>query len=87
MLGHALQQHPTLEEINFKFFEAGHSYMECDTMHSTIECAGRRKEINVPNDWKNIVRHAIKSTRKEQYSVHSMNFNDFGNYKELKDMV
>lgn len=85
MLGHALQEHVSLTEINLKFLEPGHTYMECDAMHSTIERVSRGKEIYVPNDWKSTARAAKK--KGTPYSVIMMRHYDFYDYKDIRDRV
>lgn len=85
MLGVTIHEHPILQEINLKFLEAGHTYMECDTMHSVIERASRGTSIYAPTDWVKIIRQA-KTTGK-QYHVYEMSHDKFINYKELKNSV
>ena len=48
-------------KIYNKYLESGHTYNDCDTVHSTIEKAARRKEIYVPSQWQEIVKNARKS--------------------------
>lgn len=50
MLMYAVQT-LNIHTIEHCFFEPGHSYMECDTVHGHITLAAKRKEIFVPNDW------------------------------------
>lgn len=40
-----------LEIIDLKFMETGHSYLEADSMHSTIERAKRHKKIYSTREW------------------------------------
>lgn len=84
-MGLAVQEHATLNEINLKFLEAGHTYMECDNMHSVIERAARDKPIYAPAEWVKIIRQAKKSGK--QYTVYEMQFDKFLNYKEYKNQV
>lgn len=85
MLGHALQEHPSLDEINLKFLEAGHTFMECDTIHSVIEAASRHRTIYVPDDWFHIIKHAKK--KEPKYNVQKMNYNDFQDFKKIRNLV
>lgn len=85
MLGDSVQEHPTLDEINLKFLEVGHTYMECDSMHSVIERAARDKQVFAPKDWYKIVRQAKKTGH--QYNVQVLQYNQFLNYKNVKNHV
>lgn len=40
-----------IETITHNYFERGHSQMEGDSVHTTIENATKRLEINSPKDW------------------------------------
>lgn len=79
MMGDALHSHPSLKEINLIFFQPGHTYMECDTMHSTIERESRHQKIYTPNDWIKIVCHTKEQKKKtgQQYSVYPINYDQF----------
>lgn len=67
MLGVVIHEHPTLKEINLKFLETGHTYMECDTMHSVIERAARIIPVYAPSDWIKIIRQAKKNWKTISY--------------------
>ncbi len=49
-------QNTPLITINQKFFESGHSQMECDSIHASIEIAKTGAKIYVPSDWHNVIR-------------------------------
>lgn len=55
MLFYAMKTHATLDEIELKFLEPGHTQMECDSMHAAIEKASEHTQIYWPNDWINII--------------------------------
>lgn len=60
-----------LKVINQKFMESGHSEMECDSVHSTIENRGRKIDIFAPDQWyKNckIEQSSICSSRNGLYT-------------------
>jgi len=42
---------PSVEIVNHKFFESGHSQMESDSIHSSIEHAKRNTKVYVPSEW------------------------------------
>lgn len=44
--------------IEHGFFEPGHSFMECDSVHGHISKTARDKELFVPDDWYNTIRSA-----------------------------
>lgn len=67
--------------INQKYFEAGHSQMEADNIHATIEQAKKNIPIFHPSGYYTIMRTA---SRKNPYTVHEMSQEDFLNLKELK---
>ena len=55
----AVQAH-TLEIMNLIYMESGHSQMECDSAHSTIESALKDKDIYCPADYFHIAAMARK---------------------------
>ncbi|CAC5366360.1 unnamed protein product [Mytilus coruscus] len=72
--------HPSIDTIDHKFLESGHTQMECDSMHSAIEFAKKKTEIYVPQQWATMVRMA---RRKDPYMVVPLKFRDIYNFKEL----
>lgn len=70
-----------IKTIDYKFLEPGHTYMECDSMHSTIERASEFAKIYIPEDWLNVIRLARKD---HPYFVQEMNHNDFLDFKEMR---
>lgn len=64
-----------------KYLEKGHTQMECDSMHSTIERKLKGKIINVPAD----CVAACKSARKnpKPYEVTYLSHDYFKNYSTL----
>ena len=50
------EQNFLLKIINHKYFESGHSQMEGDSVHSTIERATKNLDVYTPNDWCTAVR-------------------------------
>ena len=47
----AVTKHPSIQQIDHKFFETGHSQMECDSTYSVIEKATKKAAIYVPLEW------------------------------------
>lgn len=63
--------------IESKYLEKGHTQMECDSMHATIERYLRHREINVPADYIDACKNARQSNPyKVIYLDHSF-FKDF----------
>ena len=71
---YALQEHQTIQIINHKFFERGHSEMESDSIHSAIEFAKRNTKVYVPSQWDTVVSMARK---KNPYLVIPLTYSDF----------
>ena len=78
----AVTKHPSIHKIDHKFFETGHSQMECDSMHSVIEKATKEAAIYVPTKWVTAAKLARKIP--EPYHVKRFSFSDFLNFKEQR---
>lgn len=59
--------------IESKYLEKGHTQMECDSMHATIERYLRQRDIHVPADYVEVCKNARKHPRpyKVTYLEHS----------------
>lgn len=68
--------------IEQKYLEKGHTQMECDSMHSTIERYLKGRNINVPAD----IVAACKYARKypKPYNVDYLNHTNFKNFGAIK---
>jgi len=51
-----------LKIIDMKFMESGHSYLEADSMHSTIERARKHKKIYTTQEWSLLLQTARQIT-------------------------
>lgn len=85
---YTVKNHPTLEVIEQKFMESGHSYMEVDSMHSAIEEAKQNLEIFSIHEYENVfkmARKTKKSKKRQQkpYITREINFNEFLDLKKL----
>ena len=56
-----LSQSSNIHVIGQKFFESGHSHMECDTMHCAIEFTYSKKEVYIPAEYLMLMKMARKS--------------------------
>ncbi|CAG9763604.1 unnamed protein product [Ceutorhynchus assimilis] len=66
-----------------KYLVKGHTNMECDSVHATIEKKLKNKTISVPHDFQRITEEARKNPN--PYEVMSPSFDFFKNYN--KDLV
>ncbi len=64
-------KHLSLSIIDIVFLESGHTDMECDSMHSAIECAKKAAPIYVPSQWHTV---ASVARRKDPYLVVPMRY-------------
>jgi len=67
----------TLEHI---YMESGHSQMECNSVHSTIEKAKRTVPIYAPMDYYTVIAGAC---HKQRYVVHPMAQTDFTDFSSI----
>lgn len=66
--------------IEQKFFESGHSQMECDAMHSVIQGEMRRIDVYTPGGFTQCIR---RSCVKQPYKVQLLKFNQVIDYDTL----
>ena len=81
---HCVNQHKSLTTIDQKFFEPGHSCMECDSMHSAIETAKKKTKIHVPSQCDTVIRLARKN---KAYLVNPLRYSDFEDFKSFGDIM
>jgi len=72
----------SIECIDHLFMESGHSQMEVDSVHSTIENACRNQDVYAPTDYYKIISMA---RRGQPYRVHVLNTENFHDYKALSE--
>jgi len=77
----AVQTIPNIQTIDLKYMESGHSYLEADSMHSTIETARKHQSIYSPREWELIIGSARIKPR--PYVVNTLNHGDFIDVKHL----
>jgi hypothetical protein len=83
-LHYSLTQNKTLEVINHKFFERGHSQMENDSVHAAIETAKKKTQVFVPSQWHTVI---VLARKKNPYIVVPVKFGDVYNFKEYAKNV
>lgn len=82
--------HTNIEVIHHNFMESGHSYMEVDSMHSTIESAKKHVPVYTMHDWLNICRLARSQRNNKKcsgYSVHELLYTDIIDLKSLAGIL
>ena len=67
--------------IYHKYLEPGHTHMECDSVHSTIETAKKHAKINLPTDYRNIIQSARR--RPSRYGVRYLDYTFFKDYQSV----
>lgn len=75
---YSVNKSESLQKINHKFFERGHSQMESDSIHSAIELAKQNTEVYVPANWNTVVSMARK---KNPFVVVPVKYVDIADYK------
>ncbi|KAF0747810.1 Uncharacterized protein FWK35_00027098 [Aphis craccivora] len=82
--------HSRIEIITHNFMESGHSYMEVDSMHSTIESAKKNVPVYTMRDWLTICRlaHSNRHNKKcSNYTVQELKYTDFLDLKSLANII
>ncbi len=70
----------SLDIIDMKFMERGHSFLEVDSMHATTKRAKKHQKLYSTMNWAILVTGAHK---KNPYNVTQMTFKDFSDLKQL----
>ncbi|CAH1973183.1 unnamed protein product [Acanthoscelides obtectus] len=74
-----------LKTIDLKFMESGHSYLEADSMHATIERARRHKKIYTTREWCLLI--SASRLRPRPYHVNNMQYCDFLDLQQLVECI
>ena len=77
---YSLHKSETLDIINHKFFERGHSHMESDTIHSSIEHAKKNTPVYVPSNWNTVI---LKARQKKPYIIVPVKYRDIMDFKSF----
>lgn len=64
-----------------KFMESGHTYLEADSMHATIERARKHKKVYTTREWGLLIEMARKKPK--PYVVKVLEYSDILNLNEL----
>lgn len=79
LLNSAIQNNITIEQ---KILEIGHTQMEADSVHSTIERAMKNRNVDVPAEYIGICKTARK--KPEPYDVTYLDFSFFKNFNTVQ---
>lgn len=82
---HLLAKHPSLKIIDHRFFETGHTEMECDSIHSKIEKKAKYVPVYTPEGWAQVIRDARITPC--PFVVKSLIFEDFLDFKEFSNNI
>lgn len=87
-LANALQHYANTHqaEIQQKYLVVGHTQMECDSVHASIERKKKGRELYVPADFNMVIK---QSRLLQPYQVHYLNhtfFRDFSSLDYLKSI-
>lgn len=82
MLNFVVKNSVHLESVELKFLQSGHTMMECDSMHSTIETKSHKSNVMSPGDWVKLIKNARKG---QPYSVKELSYHDFVDWKLMRD--
>lgn len=81
---HFIATSKNIEKIEHKYFESGHSQMECDSMHSAIERSFKNKEVDLPCGY---IEHMKSARTRSPYTAIELVHNEFMDYKGLNDIA
>ncbi|KAJ8938406.1 hypothetical protein NQ314_011512 [Rhamnusium bicolor] len=74
-----------LQIIDLKYMESGHSYLEADSMHATIERARKHRKIYTTEEWALLIEMARKKPR--PYNVDTLSHSDFYDLQTLASLI
>jgi hypothetical protein len=77
-------QKTNVELIDHFYMESGHSQMECDSAHSTIEKMVKKTDIYTPMDYYHAVRLARKS---KPFTVKILDTTEFLDFKQVANKI
>jgi hypothetical protein len=78
---YAVQTIENIQTIKLKYMESGHSYLEADAMHATIENARRHVSVYTTREWEILIKTARR--RPKPFIVNVMSHTDFFDMKKL----
>ncbi len=77
---HIVENNESINTIDQKFLETGHTHLECDSMHSTIERRSKGLDIHIPDGWVNVIKMARQN---KPYAVITLKHTAFLNWQDV----
>ncbi|XP_050309275.1 uncharacterized protein LOC126745457 [Anthonomus grandis grandis] len=74
----------TNTEIMQKYLVKGHSQMECDSVHSSIEARKKKRNIYSPSNYVQIIEDSRRHSKSGPYKVKYVDHTFFLNFSDLK---
>lgn len=71
-------------EIIQKYLVKGHSQMECDSVHSSIEARKKNRDIYSPSNYVQVIEESRRHSKSGPYKVKYVDHTFFLNYSHLK---
>lgn len=78
---YAMQNIEHIQIIDIKFMESGHSYLEADAMHATIERAKKNKKVYTTREWALLIQMARSKPR--PYIVSTNSYSDIYDFQSM----
>lgn len=72
----------SVKTIEHTYFESGHSYRECNSMHSAIEGSFKNQEVDLLCGY---IHHMSSARSNNPYTVTEINHDDILDFKTLND--
>lgn len=85
MLAYFLKFAKNLRSITITFLIPGHTYMQVDSVHGTIENYIKKILVWAPSEWPTILRNA--RVHPHPYEVVSLNYTDFDDFKVVQKKI
>ena len=77
-----------IAKVEQKYFESGHSHMECDSMHSAIQSVFEKREVDLPCEYHGMMKAARTKKGSSPYHVIEMTTGDMKGFTMLsKDVM
>jgi hypothetical protein len=74
-----------IETVDMKYMEPGHTYLEADSMHSTIERARKHKKVYTTEEWGVLIQ--MSRNKPKPYNVKIQKFYDIFDLTSLGKVV
>lgn len=77
----AINHLQNLETIDVKYMESGHSYLEADSMHATIERSRKHKKMYTTQEW--ALLFSTARIKPSPYKVTNIHYDEFYDLENL----